>query len=204
MEYFHHNAGSGSEYGPAYIVDNDVLLVSFNYRLGPLGFLSTGDLASPGNYGLHDQALALKWVHDNIEQFGGDKTRITIMGQSAGGVSAHIHMLNNKTANLFQNGVSLSGSAFGFWPIVQKKRMQGFTRRLAKYLRCPPDDSTKLIECLRGIRPNYIVAASLHFFVRIITRCSPYFAYMPKIHTIHLFMLCRNGYHSIHLLYSHL
>jgi carboxylesterase type B len=78
-------SGSSAEYGPAYLLDEDVILVTANYRLGPLGFMSTGDSESPGNYGLKDQALALKWVNENIKEFGGDPSRVTIMGQSAGG-----------------------------------------------------------------------------------------------------------------------
>jgi len=73
--------GSGSEYGPSYLLEEDVILVTMNYRLGVLGFLSTGDDVLPGNNGLKDQALALKWVHANIKEFGGDPGRVTIMGK---------------------------------------------------------------------------------------------------------------------------
>ena len=99
--------GSGGEYGPAYILNEEIVLVTFNYRLGVLGklaipsegsndlmilmyiflwpgFMSTGDSASSGNYGLKDQALAIEWVHANIERFGGNPGRVTLMGQSAG------------------------------------------------------------------------------------------------------------------------
>lgn len=55
------------------MLDNDVILVTFNYRLGVLGFLSNNDTVIPGNNGLKDQSMALKWVHENIEYFGGDK-----------------------------------------------------------------------------------------------------------------------------------
>lgn len=78
--------GSGDEYfyGPDFIVEKGIILVTINYRLGPLGFLSFNTTEYSGNMGLKDQQLALKWIHSNIAQFGGDNTRITICGQSAG------------------------------------------------------------------------------------------------------------------------
>lgn len=61
------------------------------------GFLSTGDDESPGNYGMKDQVAVLRWVHDNIKEFGGDPNSVTIMGQSAGSASVHYHMLSPMT-----------------------------------------------------------------------------------------------------------
>ena len=80
--------GSGDDflYGPDFLINEDVILVTTNYRLGPLGFMSLGSEEYSGNMGLKDQLLALKWVNENIENFGGDKGRITILGQSAGEV----------------------------------------------------------------------------------------------------------------------
>nr|CAI5853296.1 unnamed protein product [Callosobruchus analis] len=75
-------------------MDRGVIIVTFNYRLGVLGFLCTNDDASPGNYGLKDQVMALQWVQDNIENFGGNKDKVTIFGQSAGAASVHYHMLS--------------------------------------------------------------------------------------------------------------
>lgn len=64
------------------------------------GFLSTGDASSPGNYGLLDQVLALEWIRDNIGPFGGDASRVTISGQSAGGASSIFHMVSPKSRGL--------------------------------------------------------------------------------------------------------
>lgn len=71
-------------YGPDYLIEKDVVLVSFNYRLGAIGFLSLDDqtLQIPGNVGLKDQVFALKWIQRNIHNFGGDRTRCTIFGES--------------------------------------------------------------------------------------------------------------------------
>lgn len=65
--------------------------------VGALGFLTTGDKVVPGNNGLKDQALAIRWIKDNIEAFGGDRDKITVFGESAGGASAHFHMLSPLT-----------------------------------------------------------------------------------------------------------
>ena len=74
-------------YGMHHFMDRDVVMVSINYRLGLLGGLYLDKDRVPGNQGLRDQILALTWVRDNIGQFGGDKERVTIFGESAGGMS---------------------------------------------------------------------------------------------------------------------
>jgi carboxylesterase type B len=86
--------GTSDYFGPEYIMDKDVILVTFNYRLGVFGFFTTLDDFAPGNYGLKDQVMALKFVQETIECFGGDKNRVTIFGQSAGGGSVSLHLVS--------------------------------------------------------------------------------------------------------------
>ena len=96
--------GSAADYEPDYLLDEEMVLVTVNYRLGLFGFMSTEDEHAPGNYGMLDQVAALQWVRKNIESFSGDPTRITIAGQQAGGASVHYHMLSPLTRGLFHQG----------------------------------------------------------------------------------------------------
>ena len=90
-----------------------VIGVTLNYRLGPMGFVTLPELKEEagftGNYGLFDQMTAISWVKDNIAAFGGDGENITIMGQSAGGMSVQQHCLSPLTKGLFQKAVMSSG-----------------------------------------------------------------------------------------------
>ncbi|XP_022170821.1 esterase FE4-like [Myzus persicae] len=96
--YIHGGAfigGEGILYGPDYLLDtNDFVYVSINYRLGVLGFASTGDSVLPGNNGMKDQVAALKWVQQNIVAFGGNPNSVTLTGMSAGASSVHYHMIS--------------------------------------------------------------------------------------------------------------
>jgi carboxylesterase type B len=71
----------------------------------PAGFLSTGDDMAPGNYAMKDQVAALRWVRDNIEQFGGDAERVTIQGHSAGSKSVHFHMFSPSSRGTVSEGL---------------------------------------------------------------------------------------------------
>lgn len=101
-------------------MQKDVILVTFNYRLGPLGFMHFDDpsLDVAGNAGLKDQLLVLKWVQENIEKFGGDRDNVTLVGDSAGAGSVSYHLLSDVSKNLFHRAILMSGSAFCFWSVM--------------------------------------------------------------------------------------
>jgi len=90
--------GDSVIYGPNRLMAHeDVVLVVIHYRVGALGFLSTGDSVVPGNNGLKDQREALRWVQENIGAFNGDKDRVTIFGESAGANSVLSQLLSPST-----------------------------------------------------------------------------------------------------------
>lgn len=98
--------------GTALAVMNDVVFVSINYRLGAFGFLHLPESGIPGNMGLWDQLLALKWVQNNIHFFGGNPDQVTIFGESAGSMSVSAHILSPQSNGLFKNAIMQSGSLY--------------------------------------------------------------------------------------------
>ncbi|XP_020714307.1 esterase B1 isoform X2 [Ceratitis capitata] len=104
-------------YAPDYFMERDVVLVTLNYRVGALGFLSLNDpeLNVPGNAGLKDQLLALRWVQENIANFNGDPNNITLFGESAGAASIHFLMLAPKAQGVFHKAILQSGTAISCW-----------------------------------------------------------------------------------------
>lgn len=111
--------GSGSDAaydGQALSAATGMLVVSINYRLGPLGFLALSSLESEdaahpstGAYGIEDQRAALQWVKANIAAFGGDPERVTLFGESAGGISTCMHLVSPQSEGLFQRAIIESG-----------------------------------------------------------------------------------------------
>lgn len=119
-------SGSRKAYSADYLTPRDVILVTINYRLQVLGFLNLGLPECPGNVGLKDQVLALKWVKDNIAQFGGDPENITIFGESAGGSAVHYHLLSPMSKGLFNKAIMQSGTSICSWSITYNPLDQAF------------------------------------------------------------------------------
>jgi para-nitrobenzyl esterase len=116
--------GSGNDYDPTPLVEKgDVIVVTLNYRLGALGFFAHPALDAEGhlnaNYGLMDQQYALQWVQRNIAAFGGDPHRVTIFGESSGGLSVYSHLASPTAAGLFHRAIAQSGATTSFQNYMQ-------------------------------------------------------------------------------------
>ncbi|CAD6234155.1 GSCOCT00007599001.2-RA-CDS [Cotesia congregata] len=140
--------------GPNYLLDKDIVLITVQYRLGVTGFLSTGDASAPGNFGLKDQALALKWVQKNIKYFGGSSDNVTLFGQSAGSVSVNYQALSKTTKGLFHRYITQSGSSLCPWSFANSTSYKSYAYKLGAIFECPNTTSQELIECLRQV-PYY-------------------------------------------------
>lgn len=160
MVYIHGGAFlSGSSkleiYSPDYLLMADVLLVTFNYRVGPLGFLhlSESELNVPGNAGLKDQLAVLKFVRDNIENFGGDASNVTLIGHSAGGGSVSYHCLAEASRKLFHRAIIMSGCVLNHWALTP---VRDWALRLAKklgYTGGDDDDEGSILSFLQAADP---------------------------------------------------
>ena len=130
----------------------DVILVTVNYRLGPFGFLYSSDqsTAAPGNQGLHDQVLALKWVRDNIQHFGGNPNDVTVFGESAGSMSVGALYLSPLTKGLFHRAIMQSGAPNAYLGSTSLKEASRRTNELAKNLNCDRDNLPDSIKCIRN------------------------------------------------------
>ncbi|MFX1346017.1 MAG: carboxylesterase/lipase family protein [Promethearchaeota archaeon] len=129
----------------------DVVVVTINYRLGALGFLYIPDITI--NAGLLDQVLALKWVHDNIESFGGDPDNITIFGESAGGYSVLTLPVMPQAKGLIRRVIAQSAPSIE--PDLSDKTTRGFMRKL----KIKRGD----IDALRKVPPERIIEAQTEF-----------------------------------------
>merc|ERR1719367_2199471 len=154
----HFISGSGmyQYYGPErFMKDNDIVMVSINYRLGMLGYMSLGTSELPGNAGLWDQVEALKWIQRNIKYFGGDNKKVTIMGESAGSWSVMYQLLSPASAGLFQRVISQSGTPMSpaYHEYTQDKANQ-YGQMIAEDLNCKKTnltgDQTQL-QCLQNV-----------------------------------------------------
>lgn len=148
--------------GRRLVEETGVIVVAPNYRHGPFGFLAHPALAnedsahtSTGNYGLLDQQFALRWVRDNIAQFGGDPWNVTIAGTSAGGQSVGLQLVSPGSATLFHRAIVQS--AFPTLRMATREEAEGQGQALAATLGCV--DPATVLACLRGKSQSQVLTA---------------------------------------------
>ncbi|XP_062123750.1 esterase-5B-like [Drosophila sulfurigaster albostrigata] len=157
--------GGAAPYGHMELMaSGNVIVVKINYRVGPMGFLSTLDADLPGNMGLKDQRLALQWIKQNIAQFGGNPDNILVTGHSAGGASVHLHILKGDFHELAKVAVSVSGNALNPWVFQGGAARRSF--ELGRIVGCGLLSSSKQLKnCLQSKEAAQIVRALSQMFV---------------------------------------
>lgn len=121
-EQFRFATNISKELGPDFFMKENVIIVSVNYRLASLGFLSMEDDLLPGNNGLRDVILALKWIRENIHNFGGNPNKVTLMGQQEGAALVEILLHSPKAKGLYHGAIMQSGTMWNSMLFTGKAR----------------------------------------------------------------------------------
>lgn len=161
--------GAGAPYnGEALVSRGNVILVTYGYRLGPLGYFAHPALtaeaadsgAAPTNFGMLDQRLALEWVRDNIAAFGGDQQKVTLFGESAGGNSVSLHLVSEGSRGLFQRAIIESGLVIKPQLTLSEAEVAG--ARYADSVGCA---GPQALSCLRALTPAQIMSKAGNGYV---------------------------------------
>jgi para-nitrobenzyl esterase len=151
--------GSGQVYDGSKLAAKGVVVASFNYRLGALGFFPHPDQKVEdgiyGNQGLWDQTMALKWIKNNIKAFGGDPNNITIFGQGSGAQDVCYHMVSPTSRGLFDQAISESGGCTDY----QSQEQELLDRIYAWMNKLGCDKDKSVLTCLRGHRVEELISA---------------------------------------------
>jgi para-nitrobenzyl esterase len=160
-------AGSMPAYNGTTLAEKGVVVVTPNYRLGVLGFLAHPQLDSEspyyvsGNYGILDQQAALKWVQNNIAAFGGDPSRVTIFGQSAGAESNYVHLVSPLSRGLYRQAIVESGPFWSHGAVINathsKEYAESFGMQYAQSLGYSGPDA---IARMRNLSPEVLINAT--------------------------------------------
>lgn len=155
-------SGSAAEYDMSALAQKGrAVVVSLNYRLGAFGFFRQPELMAQGqstNLGLQDQQAALRWVQSQIGRFGGDASRVTIFGESAGGVSVCLHMVSPQSKGLFHRAISQSGPC-DLLTTSTPATMQAQSVALGTQLGCP--EGPGQLSCMRQKSADELMRASV-------------------------------------------
>jgi len=138
---------------------NEVVFVAIQYRVASLGFLFLDNEDAPGNAGLMDQVMALKWIKNNIKAFGGDPNSITLFSESAGSTSVSFHLLSPLSSNLFNRAIMQSATALAPWALISKQEAKRRALLLARKMDCPTDTKymKNIVNCMRAANTSVMV-----------------------------------------------
>jgi len=163
MVWFHGGAftmGAGNEYIPVEMVKKGVVVVTVNYRLGALGFLTFGNDIVSGNMGLKDQLESLRWVKRFIHNFGGDPQQVTVFGQSSGALMVNAMQLSPKATGLFSKAITQSGNMLMRRATAEASDEKRSARQLAAKAECPTDYSEAMLTCMQNIPAEGLIEMS--------------------------------------------
>ncbi|CAH0407446.1 unnamed protein product [Chilo suppressalis] len=145
-------------FDPSLLNDHDVIFVRCGFRLGPLGFLSINEFTAPGNSGLKDLVMALKWIQRNIDRFGGDPNNVTIFGSSTGGSAVHLLMMSPMASGLFHKAIIQSSSVLNNWSLTKNPSLA--VMELSKKLGVTKLNVLEMVEELRLFSAEDIIKAT--------------------------------------------
>lgn len=141
--------------GDLMAVANNFIVASMQYRVGAFGYIYLDIDEAPGNQGMYDQALAMKWIKDNAPYFGGNPERITLFGESAGASSAAFHLLSPVSIDLFDKVILQSGVPNNPWAIMSADKAYDIALKLVDDCKCNSslvtEDPSRVMECMRRV-----------------------------------------------------
>lgn len=149
-------SGSRPSTGPKFLVKHDVILITMNYRLGFYGFMCLDIAQVPGNQGLKDLVMGLRWIKNNIGHFGGDEDKITVFGESAGGMAIDLLLLTDKE-ELFHNTIIMSGTSFT--PLLVRPPDNTVPIVIAQRLGSSTNNVNEALSFLNTLDPFTVIAA---------------------------------------------
>ncbi|XP_072380976.1 para-nitrobenzyl esterase-like [Diabrotica undecimpunctata] len=160
---FFEGSGGISQFNPKYFLEQNIVVVTINYRLGALGFLTLNDNNIPGNLGIKDQNLALKWVSENIHLFGGNPNNVVLGGEGSGAISVGYHLLSKSSKGLFSAVIQQSGSSLNIFgnQIGYRDRAFELGRRVNSSFNS--NNNTELMEHLQSVPFSDIIRAQAGF-----------------------------------------
>ncbi|XP_052740863.1 esterase B1-like isoform X2 [Bicyclus anynana] len=158
-------SGSGNDdfYGPDFFISQNIILITINYRLDAIGFLNLGSKEVSGNAGMKDQVAALKWVQLNIAHFGGNPKKVTIFGNSAGGISCLLHCISPMSKGLFNRAIAMSGVPLMDIGLEFESVRRGFN--LGKIMGYETKNATALLEFLQSAPASQLLNTKPHVII---------------------------------------